>query len=250
MKPFTVQERLIVALDFKPTEQRQGKEWVRSQTIAFVRKIRKTGVFIKLESGIRGDYELIEFLRSEGEDVKIMADLKLTGIPETLAIDGAILREFKPEILTVMCGTGIASMKTLKTELPRTEVLGVTVPTHLTKADVNRIHGDLTLVVTVKLATLAEKAGLGGVVCSAKETKQLREYISQDMTVNTPGIRPKWANVCGDDQNPECVMTPAEAMEAGADRIIVGRPITQAISPYDATMRTLDEIDHVHKEKF
>src|SRR5438132_969624 len=80
-------------------------------------------------------------------------------------------------------------------------------------------------------------AGMGGIVCSPKESESARRFIAKDMTINTPDIRPEWAMVLGDDQNPERAMTPAEAIKARANRIIVGRPITQAKSPYDATMR-------------
>jgi len=62
------------------------------------------------------------------------------------------------------------------------------------------------------------------------------------MSYNTPNIRPAWALIANDDQNKDRVMTPGQAIKAGADRIVVGRPITQAKSPTDAVAWTIDEI--------
>lgn len=77
------------------------------------------------------------------------------------------------------------------------------------------------------------------------DTVMLRNVVRRSMTINIPAIRPMWVIVPGDDQNPDRIMTPAKAIKAGADRIVVGRPIVNAEKPYDAVMRTIEEIASV-----
>jgi orotidine-5'-phosphate decarboxylase len=161
-----------------------------------------------------------------------------------LEIDGAFLKEANPELLTVSCAAGVAGMKAVKDRLPNAEVLGVTVLTSLPTEECQKIHGHAGMAGAVgrSLAQLAKSACLDGIVCSPAEVSPIRDMIGPSMSINTPAIRPAWANVIGDDQNKDRVMTPKEAIRAGADRIIVGRPIFQARDPYDAVMRVLEEI--------
>ena len=88
---------------------------------------------------------------------------------------------------------------------------------------------------------------MDGIICSAKEAEALSglKVSYPHFTINTPGIRPAWTFVAGDDQNPFRVMTPAEAIKAGVDRIVLGRPILRAVDPREAVMRTIEEIASV-----
>ena len=243
MRALTVAERLIVAADFKPDPgQGQGSDWVRGQILTLVAALIGTGeVYIKVNSALRAcGYDLIGKLHQF--NAKVCADLKLYDIGETLSIDGILLREFKPELLTAVCTAGVGPLKALKAELPDTEVLGVTVLTSLTDDDTRAMFVCSTEEAVCRLAGIAVEAGLDGLVSAPKEVEMLRADFSTMVTLNTPGIRPEWASVAGDDQNLKRVMTPAEAIKAGADRIVVGRPITRAKEPYEAVMRTLEEI--------
>ncbi len=94
----------------------------------------------------------------------------------------------------------------------------------------------------MRFAHVAAEAKIDGLISSPKEAEVLRAKFGIVLSLNTPAIRPTWAIVPGDDQNPERIMTPAKAIRAGADRIVVGRPIVQAEKPYDAVMRTIEEI--------
>jgi orotidine-5'-phosphate decarboxylase len=94
----------------------------------------------------------------------------------------------------------------------------------------------------MKFALLAETAGADGLICAPTDIAFIQSVVKRQMSFNTPAIRPTWAIVPGDDQNPERIMTPAKAIKAGADRIVVGRPIVKAEKPYDAVMRTIEEI--------
>lgn len=237
-------ERLIVAADFKsrPDMSSGGPAYVESQVISLAKDLQGTGVCLKVNSALRAcGYGLIERIHNYG--LRVFADLKLYDIPETLKTDGALLREFKPELLTTVCSAGVKALSALKEELPETEVLGVTVLTSLTNDDTQAMFTCLTMGAVLRFALVAASAKLDGLISSPMEVEMLRAKFGQSLSINTPGIRPVWAIVKGkDDQNPDRIMTPAKAILAGADRIVVGRPITQAKDRQEAVLRTIEEI--------
>ncbi|MDO8582554.1 MAG: orotidine-5'-phosphate decarboxylase [bacterium] len=240
MKTLLPAERLIVAADFKP-DSTQGRGWVHSQVIQLARSLKGTGVYLKVNSALRSyGYDLIDEIHSFG--LKVFADLKLFDIGATLAIDGVLLFESKPEIVTTVCAAGIAALRALKTELPDTEVLGVTVLTSLKDVETRAMFSCSTEEAVMRCAHTAFDGQINGLISSPQEAEVLRAKFGVVFSLNTPAIRPAWAPVTGDDQNLKRAMTPAEAIKAGADRIVVGRPILQAENPYDAVMRTIDEI--------
>lgn len=239
-RTLTPAERLIVAADFKPTAP-NGKDWVKSQVLALADNLKGTGVCLKVNSALRAcGYDLIGEIQSRG--LRVFADLKLIDIGETLSTDGVLLKEAKPELLTTVCVAGVTAMQALKAELPDTEVLGVTVLTSLKLVDTEEMFRATVEASVMKFALLAETAGVDGLICAPTDIAFIQSVVKRSMTLNTPAIRPTWAIVPGDDQNPDRIMTPAKAIKAGADRIVVGRPIVKAEKPYDAAMRTIDEI--------
>ncbi len=242
MKTLTPAERLIVAADFRlPTTVFPGIEWVRRKVVTLAKALHGTGVCIKVNSALRAcGYSLIHDIHGYG--LRAFADLKLYDIGETLATDGEYLLEVKPELLTVACSTGELAMRALKNMLPDTEVLGVTVLTTFDRNDAIVAHGGTVRKSVIKLANSANHAGIDGLVCAATEAEMLHLEFKDRFTLNTPAIRPTWAIIPGDDQNPDQIMTPSKAIKAGADRIVVGRPIIRAANPYDAAMRIIDEI--------
>lgn len=240
-KVLTPAERLIVAADFKPTAP-NGRAWVRAQVLALADSLKGTGVYLKANSGLRAcGYELVGEIQSRG--LRVFADLKLIDIGETLSTDGVLLREAKPELLTAMCVAGVTALQALKAELPDTEVLGVTALTSLTDDDTKAMFICTTEEAVIRFAQVGATAKLDGLISSPKEVEALRAKFGIVLSLNTPAIRPTWTIVPGDDQNPDRITTPAKAIRAGADRIVVGRPILQAKNPYDAVMRTIEEID-------
>ncbi len=239
-KTMTPAERLIVAADFEPTGS-NGREWVRTQVLALADNLNGTGVYLKVNSALRVcGYELIGEIKLRG--LRVFADLKLYDIGGTLSTDGVLIREANPELLTTVCASGITAMRALKAELPDTEVLGVTVLTSLKDADTEEVFGATVEASVIKFARLADTAGLDGLICAPADIGSIRSVVKRSMTFNTPAVRSTWAIVHGDDQNPERIMTPAKAIRAGADRIVVGRPIVKAEKPYDAVMWTIEEI--------
>lgn len=242
-------ERLIVAADYKPDQNFQAtkefpnrRSWVRTQVLNLADKAAGTGVYFKINSALRAcGYDLIDEIHARG--LLVFADLKVFDIKETLTIDGILLRETKPELLTVVCSAGVDSMLSLGMELPDTEILGVQILTNLKEEDTEEMFGCSINDAVLKFARIAEKGEVDGFISSAKEVAMLKENFSEFMTLNTPAIRPLWSVVKNDDQNKKRSVTPAEAIDAGADRIVVGRPITQSDDPYKAIMLTIEEID-------
>jgi len=238
-------ERLIVAADFKPIYP-NGREWVRGKVLSLADSLRRAEVCIKVHSALRAcGYDLISEIHSR--NLRVFADLKLFDIDSTLAVDGVLLKETKPEFVTVACTAGIKAMQVLKMELPDTEVLGVTVLTSFTEADALAMFVCSTEGSIMRLSKFAVEAHLDGLISSPVEVSVLRARFGLLMSLNAPAIRPSWLTVKGDSQNLNRVMTPAEAIRAGADRIIVGRPIIEAEDPYSATMRIIEEIHSVTK---
>ena len=179
----------------------------------------------------------------------VFLDLKFHDIPNTVA--GAIRAAMKlhPFIVNVHAGGGATMMRAAAgaaKEAAEAEgcqrplVLGVTVLTSLGEGDLHGVGvAGTTLDQVTRLATLAQESGLDGVVCSAREVEALREVCGPDFKLVVPGIRPAWAST--DDQ--KRIMTPADAVSAGADYLVIGRPITETDDPAEAAQQIVDEIE-------
>ena len=196
----------------------------------------------------------LEFFNHQGPEglakiitlgVPVFADLKFHDIPNTVA--GAVrgIAPLEPVMLNVHAAGGVAMMKAAKeaalesagTKAPM--VIGVTVLTSLNQGDLalQGIEGSAEDQVR-RLAGLTQEAGLDGVVCSAKEIQVLRRDCGPDFKLVVPGIRPEGTAV--DDQ--KRIMGPAEALAAGADVLVIGRPITKAEAPDRAARHIADSI--------
>ncbi|MDJ0608640.1 MAG: orotidine-5'-phosphate decarboxylase [Kiloniellales bacterium] len=196
-----------------------------------------------------------EFLSAQGpQGVRAMAsglplflDVKFHDIPNTVAGAVRALRRLSPALINVHASGGRAMMEAaaaaarepLETGEAAPRVLAVTVLTSLDAADLAAVGqaGPLSDQV-LRLALLAQDSGLDGVVCSPLEIALLRERCGPDFILLVPGIRPTWAGA--DDQ--KRVMSPAEALRAGADYLVIGRPITRAEDPAAAARRIADEM--------
>jgi len=173
-------------------------------------------------------------------------DLKLHDIPATMkgALRGLLSGV---RFITVHVDQGQKVLESLVNSLKgEVEVLGVTVLTSLGGQELLALGIDPRLAVdppvelVVKRAGLAREAGCRGVVCAGTEAKAVKEAWGEDFLVVCPGIRPAWAPVPGDDQ--KRVVTAYEAIRAGADYVVVGRPIRTAADPREAARRVVEEI--------
>lgn len=173
----------------------------------------------------------------------VFLDLKLHDIPNTVASAIKSLRGRQCGMLTIHTLGGSEMMRraldAAADALPRTRLLGVTVLTSMDAAQLAGIGVPAAPQRQVEiLAKLAADAGMRGLVCSPLELPALRSFLSGEIALATPGIRPKTASL--DDQSR--VMTPAEAARAGADFIVVGRPILKADDPVAATRAIRKEL--------
>jgi orotidine-5'-phosphate decarboxylase len=187
-------------------------------------------------------------VRAVAGGVPLFLDLKFHDIPNTVAGALRAAAYLRPAMVNVHAAGGRAMLEAAvqavregaeDAETARPLLLGVTVMTSLAEADLAEVgqQGPVEAQV-VRLARLAQDSGLDGVVCSAREITALRAACGRDFVLLTPGIRPQWAD-SGDQKR---VMTPAEAVAAGADYLVIGRPITAAPDPAAAARRIVEEI--------
>jgi orotidine-5'-phosphate decarboxylase len=154
----------------------------------------------------------------------------------------------EPLILNVHAAGGRAMMQAARDaaaetadrlKLRRALLIAVTVLTSLDDGDLQRVGQSVPARDQVlRLAELTRESGLDGVVCSPQEIQPLRRCLGADFLLVTPGIRPRWA-ASGDQKR---VMTPEEAVKAGADYLVIGRPITAQADPAAAARRIAAEV--------
>lgn len=163
-----------------------------------------------------------------GLGLPVFLDLKLHDIPNTVAGAVAALAGLAPSILTIHAGGGAAMAQAARAAAaPMTRIVAVTVLTSLDDADLVAVGVDDGAAAQVlRLATASKAAGIEGVVSSAHEAARVRAAWA-DALIVVPGVRP--AGVDAGDQ--KRVMTPREALQAGASVLVVGRPITAAVDP-------------------
>jgi orotidine-5'-phosphate decarboxylase len=175
----------------------------------------------------------------------VFLDLKFHDIPNTVAGAVRSVLPLSPLMMNVHASGGLAMMRAARQALeeaphPRPVLLAVTILTSLDQNAIDEIgYGAKVADQVTRLAELAQRAGLDGVVCSPQEVAVLRQKLGTDFQLVVPGIRPAWAEA-GDQKR---VMTPKEAVAAGASWIVIGRPITAAADPVVAAERILAELD-------
>ena len=188
----------------------------------------------------------LELFCSEGPEIvnkindlgcKVFLDLKFHDIPNTVAGAARAALSTGAFMFNVHASGGREMMRKVRVmidaaELPEKPiVIAVTVLTSLDESDLNDINISKSPLEQVKtLALLTKESGLDGVVASPREITAIREVAGQDFVIVTPGVRPAWAQA-GDQKR---IMTPAEALDAGASYIVVGRPVTAAPNPVEA----------------
>jgi orotidine-5'-phosphate decarboxylase len=225
-------ERLIVALDVPASEVRDLV--VRLNAISTF----KVGVAGFCEGGT----DLIEWIQALGH--RVFLDLKLHDIPSTVERATAALAGLGIRFLTVHAAGGgemvAAAVGAAARRAPELEILAVTVLTSLAGDAFGAVFGpaESPEARVLKLARLARSAGSHGIVASAREAAVLRAALDPHVRLVCPGIRPAGADR-GDQQR---TVTPREAIQAGADYLVVGRPITGARDPAAAAASILDDI--------
>jgi len=212
---------IIVALDHGSQEE----------ALALVDRLGGSGTFYKvgLELYTRAGPSVVEALRMRGK--RVFLDLKLHDIPNTVAGAVRAASALDVELLTVHVSGGTSMLEAAReASMGGVRLLGVTVLTSLAATEVEAVWGREINSIrdeVARLAELAHQCGIDGVVASALEAGWIRRTLGPERLIVTPGIRPAGADQ-GDQKR---VATPASAVEAGADYLVVGRPVTKAADP-------------------
>ena len=233
-----MRKKVIIALDVENKEQ----------ALALVRELKDARIFkVGLELFTAEGPPLVKALGELGKSVFL--DLKLHDIPNTVAEAVRIGVRLGAAMMTIHTSGGedmmrkaaeAASAESEKTKTARPLLLGVTILTSLKSADLQAIGMAPDIPGQVlRLAGLAKKSGMDGIVCSAQEIEIVRRELGAGFVIVTPGIRPAWAAA----QDQKRIMTPWQAIQKGSDYLVVGRPVTQATSPQEAFLRIIEEIE-------
>jgi orotidine-5'-phosphate decarboxylase len=223
-------DKIIVALDV-PTKEK---------ALTLVEKLRDHISFFKIG---------LQLYTAEGPGIvravlstssKVWLDLKLHDIPNTVARAVESASRLGVQMLTIHLSGGSEMVRAATAARVNTMLLlGVTVLTSSTEETLREIGiQDKVDDQVLRLAKLGVEAGIDGVVASSHEIKSLRGEFGDKIKVVVPGIRPSWSDP-GDQRR---TMTPCEALEAGADYLVVGRPITAHPNPNEAVAKILDEL--------
>jgi orotidine-5'-phosphate decarboxylase len=217
--------KIIVALDFADA----------TSALAMANQIdpQRARVKVGKELFTRAGTEVVEALVNKGFDVFL--DLKYHDIPHTVAKACAAAADLGVWMVNVHTLGGGAMMEAAKAAIENSThkplLIGVTLLTSMDETTFHQIGLTGSMPDTVaRLARLAKESGLDGVVCSAQEAQLLKTQLGQGFKLITPGIRPA-GSAAGDQHR---IMTPEQAIIAGSDYLVIGRPITGAPNPMSA----------------
>jgi orotidine-5'-phosphate decarboxylase len=233
-------DRLIVALDVSSATQ--ARQIV--QSIGEAATTYKIGKQLFTAEGP----QVVRDLVSSGR--KVFLDLKYHDIPNTVAAAVKSAAELGVSMLTVHASGGSKMLKAAaeaaSQSSARPMVLAVTVLTSLSDSDLPELGiSDIVLGQVVRLAGLARAAGCEGIVASALEARELRRTLGEDFAMVTPGVRPA-GSAAGDQAR---VVSPKDAIAAGATYLVVGRPILEAPDPAKAAREIIAEIEAASREQ-
>ncbi|RKU17444.1 orotidine-5'-phosphate decarboxylase [Candidatus Poribacteria bacterium] len=234
-----MRDRLIVALDTDDGEKIDALSGTLMDTVGWFKMGFQAFSTLGMEA----------FPHFERNGHKVFVDLKFHDIPNTVARDVGMMTKRGAHMINMHASGGFEMMQAAResaenaaaeNSIPMPILLGVTVLTSIDEDGFQQNFGSergLTKQV-VYLAQLAQEAGLSGVVASPLEIEPIRKACSDDFVIVTPGIRPAWVSA-GDQRR---ITTPAEAINRGANYIVVGRPIIEAEDPLAAAEMILEEM--------
>ena len=212
----STQAPIILAVDTQDVET--AARWV-SATHDYV-SVYKLGLEFFLRHGHAG-YKAI----SDNSDAQIFLDLKLHDIPNTVASAVNAVKELSPRFLTVHASGGSAMISAAADAAGSIDITAVTILTSLSEQDLFEIgYSNNAVESATSLAVLATRAGARAIVSSPLEITSIRASVGSDPIIITPGVRPA-SSTASDDQ--VRTMTPEAAISAGANYVVIGRPITQ-----------------------
>ena len=233
------QHDLIVALDFSDLNSAKKMVEELGEEVMFYK--------LGLELMASGFYfELVDWLKNK--DKKIFADLKLYDISETVARTIKNLSKYQIDILTIHTASKEIMLRASENK-GLMKVVGVTILTSLDEKDLQEIGFDKNFNLTelvAKKTKLALESGLDGIVCSAMETKKLRDDFGKNFLIINPGIRLE--KIANDDQKRVCDVL--GAIKNGCSKLVVGRPITRSEKPKEQAILFNQKINEAKTDSF
>jgi len=206
---------IILAVDTSDLDI--AKRWVAATSDSI--SLYKLGLEFYLTFGADG----VAAIKAE-TDSEIFLDLKLHDIPHTVAGAATAIAHLRPKFLTVHAAGGVQMVAAAVSAAPDTDITAVTILTSLSDQELFDIgYASPALESAVALAKLSVKGGARAIVCSPLEIGAIRAVVGVETKIITPGVRPT-SDAVSDDQ--KRTMTPREAISAGADYVVIGRPIT------------------------
>ncbi|MEK9627422.1 MAG: orotidine-5'-phosphate decarboxylase [Nitrospinota bacterium] len=228
--------RLIFALDVPDKTEAQRLVDLLNDSVGCF----KVGLQLFIKEGP----DILKMVKDHSE-ADIFLDLKLHDIPATVRNGLKSAEKLGVKYITIHSTEGEAILETSKeVKDSGLEVLAVTLLTSMGQEQLPGLgfKQDTKLNdLVIDRAWRAQKSGCAGVVCSGEEISQIKQKCGKNFKVVVPGIRPEWSQINSDDQNR--IATPGKAIKAGADLIVVGRPIRDANSPEEAARKIVEEID-------
>jgi orotidine-5'-phosphate decarboxylase len=234
-------DRIVLALDVDS----EKKALAIVKELADYVGVFKVGMQLFNSVGPRIVYEIMDL------GGKVFVDLKFHDIPNTVAAAGRVMTGLGCHMFNIHAAGGREMMQLLSSEVkkearrlgqPEPITLAVTVLTSISQQQLaeemyvtNMKIADLV----VNWSLLAKECGISGVVCSPQEISVIRQACGEDFIIVTPGIRPAWSEA--NDQ--KRITTPRQALDLGADYMVIGRPILKADNPVDAAQRIISELE-------
>jgi orotidine-5'-phosphate decarboxylase len=230
---------VIVALDFDDCSRALSLV----DNLKGVIKHFKVGLELFSRCGIK----IVEEIKKRS--CKVFLDLKYFDIPNTVKSAARVAIEARVWMYNVHALGGYEFLREIaqfnreyadKLGVERPLLVAVTVLTSMNESDLRSVGIEYSVEDTVlKLAELSKRAGLDGVVCSAKEVRLIKENLGEDFITVTPGIRPAWS----EKNDQKRVVTPREALRLGTDFMVIGRPITKAENPLKSAEKIISELN-------
>ena len=225
---------VILALDVETQEQAKIILDQTGEQLSWIK--------IGLQTYLRDGPDFIRSLADDGK--RIFLDLKLHDIPNTMAKALESLSRLPVELLTLHASAGPEALQRCaefaKDSMPSVTLLGVTVLTSMNEENLRSVGISASSEQQVeRLAKMATDVGIGGIVCSPLELNRLRAIVPSETILVTPGIRPIGSET-GDQKR---IMTPKQAQQAGANFLVIGRPILSSPDPAQALAIIHEELE-------
>jgi len=217
-----ISKKIIVALDCDNLKY----------ALNIVKTLKKEAFAFKIGYEFFFNFGLEGYKTIQKENIKIFLDLKLHDIPNTVKKGVFAISKLNPYFTTIHLSGGDEMQRAASISKKKTKILGVSILTSLNSEQTQKFYFNKNIQgIVSNFANYALNNKLDGIVCSPKEIKTIKKISLDKLLIITPGIRPLNYKRAGDDQ--ERTMTPKEAIHAGANYLVIGRPITQATYPLE-----------------